>query len=150
MDDVFPLDRQKSLSQSTSRSTFFSRTITFRKASDVGVGDLRGPLGLSTVYKPLGNVVADLVFVHGLGGGSRRTWTKDDNPAYFWPQEWLPKDEEFKDVRIHMFGYESNWEKGSILTIHDFAKSLLEWVTNCPDIPQDTNVSQTFEVHLEQ
>jgi hypothetical protein len=88
----------------------------------------------------LGEVTADIIFVHGRGGGSRKTWTKNDNPDLYWPQEWLPQDPAFQNVRIHMFGYDSNWDKASILNIHDFAKSLLEWVTNCPDIPQDIEV----------
>ncbi|KAJ9497212.1 hypothetical protein H2202_007369 [Exophiala xenobiotica] len=117
------------------KPNLFSRAVTFRKASDAQ--DVRGPLGLSTIHKPLGEVTADIIFVHGLGGGSRKTWTKNDNPDLYWPQEWLPQDPAFQNVRIHMFGYDSNWDKASILNIHDFAKSLLEWVTNCPDIPQD-------------
>ncbi len=45
----------------------------------------------------------------------------------FWPQEWLPRDSRFRHVRIHSFGYNSDWsERGeSALHIHDFGKSLL-------------------------
>ena len=93
---------------------------------------------------PFPKVIADLVFVHGLGGGSRKTWTKDEDPSLFWPQEWLSQDDGFKDVRIHMFGYSSNWEKESVLNIHDFAKSLLEWMKDCPTIPRDAQVSSVF------
>ena len=140
MDEISPLDRRRT-STTAARASFFSRAVASRKASDPGPEDLRGPLGLTTVHKPLGKVIADLVFIHGLGGGSRKTWTKNEDPALFWPQEWLPQDPGFRDVSIHMFGYDSNWDKASILNIQDFAKALLEWVTNCPDIPQDANVS---------
>ena len=116
----------------------------FRKGSDTGNDDDKGPVGLTTVFEPsspVTKVIADLVFVHGLGGGSHKTWTKDEDPSLFWPQEWLSKDDGFRDVRIHMFGYNSNWDKESVLNIHDFAKSLLEWVKDCPTIPRDAQVS---------
>ncbi|OAP59351.1 hypothetical protein AYL99_06649 [Fonsecaea erecta] len=98
------------------------------------IDDWRGPLGLNTVYKPTNQTTADLIFVHGLAGGSRKTWTRKQDPALFWPQ-WLPQDPAFKDVGVHMFGYDSNWSNASILNIQDFALSLLEWVTNSPEIP---------------
>ncbi|KIX99885.1 uncharacterized protein Z520_04521 [Fonsecaea multimorphosa CBS 102226] len=139
MDDKSLLDRRRTLGESPRSNSFFSRVGTSRKTSNAGLDDARGPLGITTVYKPLGHVTADLIFVHGLAGGSRKTWTKDQDPALFWPQEWLPKDAAFRDVSIHMFGYDSNWNKASILNIHDFATSLLEWVTNCPDIPNEAD-----------
>jgi hypothetical protein len=103
--------------------------------------DAKGPFGLNTLSDPTGMVVADLVFVHGLGGGSRSTWTKALDPSLYWPQEWLPQDASFKDVRIHSFGYNSNWDKDSTLNIQDFAKSLLGSMQDCPAIPPGTNVS---------
>lgn len=126
--------------QTVGRSSLLSHATTWRKSSESGLEDTKGPLGLSTIYVPLQSVVADLIFVHGLGGGSFKTWTKDANPALFWPQAWLPEDGDFRDVRIHTFGYDSDWDKGSILNVHDFAKSLLEWIMSCPDIPLDTEV----------
>jgi hypothetical protein len=46
----------------------------------------------------------------------------------------------FHDVRIHSFGYNSNWNKESTLNIHDFAKSLLGSIQDCPIIPRESNV----------
>lgn len=140
MDQFSQLDRRKTAASSAGRS-FFPRTITFRKGGENGTENDKGPIGLTTVYKPLENAVADLVFIHGLGGGSRKTWSKNEDPALFWPQEWLPRDPQFRDARIHTFGYDSNWDKESILNIHDFAKTLLEWIKDCPAIPRDANVS---------
>lgn len=95
--------------------------------------DSKGPLGLTTLYDPPGDsVVADLIFVHGLNGGSESTWSKDNEPSLFWPQEWLPKDEAFRDVRIHSFGYASGISRDSILGLRDFAKSLLGAIKDCP------------------
>ena len=101
-----------------------------------------GPLGLNTLsVPPCGSANVDLIFVHGLRGGSRKTWTKSGDPSRYWPKEWLPYDEAFQDVRIHSFGYDSNWGKKSILGIHDFANALLNAVLDCPSIPRDTKAS---------
>jgi len=63
-----------------------------------GVDDARGPLGLNLLYSPSEPLI-DFIFVHGLGGGSRKTWGKTSSVTRFWPQEWLPKDPAFKNVR---------------------------------------------------
>ena len=106
--------------------------------------DPKGPFGLTTLYDPANPAIADLIFVHGLGGGSQSTWTKDLNPNLFWPKVWLPEDPGFQDVRIHSFGYNSNWGKESTLHIHDFAKSLLGAIQDCPLIPRSPSVCGIF------
>jgi hypothetical protein len=119
---------------------FFSRTLRRRDGSSGSWQDLKGPFGLTTLFNPSVTVVADLIFVHGLGGGSRSTWAKSDDPSLYWPKEWLPKDTGFQDVRIHSFGYDSNWHKESTLNVYDFAKSLLSSIQDCPLIPRDSSV----------
>jgi hypothetical protein len=110
--------------------------------------DKLGPLGLNTLFVPAdGFANADLIFVHGLGGGSQKTWTKSGDPSLFWPKEWLPVDEALQDVRIHSFGYDSDWGKRSILSIHDFANGLLNSILDCPSIPQDTK-ARWFSVRM--
>lgn len=126
--------------QTGTKPGFLSQATRWRKASDPGIEDRKGPLGLTKIHTPLHSVVGDLIFVHGLGGGSHKTWTKNEDPALFWPQAWLPEDDDFRDVRIHTFGYDCDWGKGSILNVHDFAKSLLEWIMSSPDIPLDNEV----------
>lgn len=76
--------------------------------------------------------VADIVFIHGLGGGSRKTWSFSPDCSHYWPQSWLPADQEFSDVRIHTFGYKADWgeRRQSVLDIHDFAQSLLGTLRN--------------------
>ena len=123
-----------------------SRAVGFRKSSNGGLENDKGPIGLTTIYKPLEKVVADLVFIHGLGGGSRKTWSKDEDPRLFWPREWLAADPAFKDVRMHTFGYDSDWNKETILNVHDFAKSLLEWIRTYPVIPRDQDVSSSSSI----
>ena len=125
---------------SASRS-FLTRPFSKRcEADDIDNQYPKGPLGLSTLHEPAGSVVADLVFVHGLGGGSRSTWSKSSDVPVFWPQDWLPTDADFQESRIHTFGYNSNWQKESVLNIHDFARALLGALLDCPTIPRASPV----------
>lgn len=136
-------DFQRSGSQASNSShSIVSRTLAFKwRVNDSdSSADLKGPFGLSTLYEPGNAVVADLIFVHGLGGGSRSTWTKSDDASLYWPQRWLPQDPGFQHVRIHSFGYDSNWDKESTLNLHDFAKSLLGSIHDCPAMSSDSNV----------
>lgn len=141
MDQKRLLERHKSTTTSSASRSFLTRTLRGRESvNNESFDSTKGPLGLNTLFEPLGSTVADLVFVHGLGGGSQSTWTKGLNPSLFWPQEWLPHDIGFRDVRIHSFGYNSNWGKESTLNIHDFAKSLLGSIQDCPAILRDLSV----------
>lgn len=130
---------------SSSGRSFLSRTLIRREAGSDSGENPKGPFGLSTLHEPLEPAIADLVFVHGLGGGSRSTWTKSGDPSLYWPQEWLPKDPGFQDVRILSFGYDSNWDKESTLNLHDFAKSLLGSIQDCPLMPRESNVRTSAE-----
>jgi pimeloyl-ACP methyl ester carboxylesterase len=100
--------------------------------------DDHGALGLVTLYSPPPptRVIADIVFIHGLGGGSRKTWSYSPHPNHFWPLAWLPVDPDFSDIRIHSFGYKANWgeRRQSVLNIHDFAQSLIGELKNNPSI----------------
>src|SRR6202035_3239491 len=87
---------------------FLPRSYPRRENGDNVAEDPKGPLGLNTLFIPSDSAIADLIFVHGLMGGSRSTWTKSAEPSLYWPQEWLPKDVGFRDVRIHSFGYNAN------------------------------------------
>ena len=87
------------------------------------------PLGLTILHEPEGLPVADIVFVHGLGGTSRQTWCKNRDPSLFWPCEWLPQEPGLRDTRVTSFGYNAHFashsSKDNILNISDFAKDLL-------------------------
>lgn len=95
--------------------------------------DSKGPLGLKLLYSPSKPLI-DFIFVHGLGGGSRKTWSKTSSITHYWPQEWLPKDPAFKNVRVHSFGYNSDWVRGkdNCLNIHHIGKSLLGEMSTSP------------------
>ena len=88
------------------------------------------PLGLTILHQPESSPSADIVFVHGLGGTSRHTWSKNRDLSLFWPLEWLPYEPELSSARIMTFGYNSQFSsvsqrKENILNISDFAKDLL-------------------------
>lgn len=100
---------------------------------------LKGRLGLNLLYSPSEPLV-DFIFVHGLGGGSRKTWSKTSSISHYWPQEWLPKDPAFKNVRVLSFGYYSDYIKGkaNVLNIHHFGRALLGQIMVSPYL-SDTN-----------
>lgn len=116
--------------------SFISRSFNLSKRGNGDELDLRGPLGLTTLHVPDPGqtlaATADTVFVHGLNGGSSSTWSKGNDPACFWPRQWLPREDGFQDVRIHTFGYPAAATRESILNVRDFARSLLAALLDSP------------------
>lgn len=99
-----------------------------------------GRLGLTTVYEPESQcTTVDIILIHGLGGNSTKTWSNSGDPESFWPESWLPKDPEFVDARIHVFGYFAKWKvrQESPLSIHFIAQTLLSELKNNPGIRKD-------------
>lgn len=88
-----------------------------------------GPLGLglSVIYTPKHSPKVDVVFVHGLGGTSRGTWSKYRSPELFWPSKFLPLEPGMGQARIMTFGYNARFQEPShgAMSILDFAKDLL-------------------------
>ncbi|KAI1212052.1 uncharacterized protein F4807DRAFT_458254 [Annulohypoxylon truncatum] len=74
---------------------------------------IRGPLGLRILHSSPEPLV-DLIFVHGLRGGSIKTWRKDNDP--------LLDDSDWAST------------KPSILNVHDFGQTLLEEMRNSPHL----------------
>lgn len=70
----------------------------------------------------------DIIFVHGLGGSARGTWTHPETKE-FWP-EWLFQMNSIRNIRIYTFGYDSAWEKlwapRNYLGIRGFAHQLID------------------------
>ncbi len=99
------------------------------------VQDIKGPLGLNLLHNPQ-DPHTDFIFVHGLNGGSRKTWALPEDPQHSWPEMWLSEDSEFASVRIHSFGYNADWAewRKSALNILDFARSLLGDISCNPGI----------------
>lgn len=94
-----------------------------RKSSDVD----SGAFGLNVVYTPDNGHKADIVFVHGLGGTSRWTWSKNRDPDLFWPLTFLALEPDLCLARILTFGYNATLKKGGHAgqSVLDFAKDLL-------------------------
>lgn len=97
--------------------------ILTRRSSDTD----SGAFGLNVVYTPDHGHKADIVFVHGLGGTSRWTWSKNRDPDLFWPLTFLALEPDLCLARILTFGYNATLKKGghSGHSVLDFAKDLL-------------------------
>lgn len=107
--------------------------------------EAKNEFGLNTLFEPDEplSIIADYIFIHGLGGGSSTTWGVSSDPSRFWPAEWLPSDADFHGVRIHSFGYNANWSTWSSnpLDVHAFGQSLVEELSSHPGISsQDTPI----------
>lgn len=92
-----------------------------------------GPKGLSLLHKPPEPLI-DIIFVHGLRGGSVKTWQKGGDPQRFWPQLWLSVEPGFEHANIHSFGYDADIKTGNGLNIHDFGRELLEEMRVSPHL----------------
>ena len=132
------------------RPSLFTRKFRSGKNHAAGENEIRGPLGLRSLFSSPDPLI-DLVFVHGLRGGSIKTFCKDSNPELFWPQRWLPLEPEFSNASIHSFGYDSDWgsSKPSSLTVHDFGRSLYEELQTSPLLRHNSKVLPPFELNFE-
>nr|AUM60061.1 hypothetical protein [Hypoxylon pulicicidum] len=144
------LTRVLSSSRSDGTSLFHGRSLISESTPVTSDNETHGVLGLSTLYEPSfpTSATADIVFVHGLGGGSRKTWSYSPDRYHYWPQAWLANDSDFADMRIHSFGYKSDWaeRQQSILNIRDFAESLVGELKNNPGIRR-SNTRIIFVCH---
>ncbi|KAK8048410.1 hypothetical protein PG994_010140, partial [Apiospora phragmitis] len=99
------------------------------------------PLGLHMLHLPEQSRTVDILFIHGLGGTSRRTWSRNGDLNYLWPQLRLPNGPGFSrlaTMRI-MVSRSDVLQTGrarpkltikiyyfqASLSINDFAKDLL-------------------------
>jgi hypothetical protein len=115
---------KKRLEKSKKNSTFAVTERTQTRSIDRH-GD---PLGLTVVHDPETSSPIDIIFVHGLGGTSRATWSKGRDPELCWPERWLPSEPGIQKTRIFSFGYNANFSATGptpITGIVDFAKDLL-------------------------
>jgi len=108
-----------------------------RKAKD------KFPYRLEVLYapKPPPAYPIQIVFVHGLNGDKRGTWTHSEK--HFWP-EWLHGEAGLEDVRIATFGYDSGTnilKPNTNLSIPIFANQLLGWLKQ---LSQDRGSVQAY------
>jgi len=87
------------------------------------------PLGLTVLHAPdPQDRTVDILFIHGLGGTSLRTWCSKRDLDLLWPGIWLPQDTDLSTARILTFGYNAHFsskKQQAALTISDFANDLL-------------------------
>ncbi|KAK1720292.1 uncharacterized protein BDZ83DRAFT_630998 [Colletotrichum acutatum] len=119
------------------------------QAVATGDNSLKGPLGLNILFEPSETRV-DFIFVHGLQGGSRKTWSlRPEDASTCWPEQWLPYEPGFKHVRVHSFGYDSDWSQiqHSAIRIRDFAESLLANIAHSQLLKKTRDVPIVFVAH---
>ncbi|KAK3309390.1 uncharacterized protein B0T15DRAFT_481111 [Chaetomium strumarium] len=83
------------------------------------------PLGLLVLHTPPERTI-DVIFIHGLGGTSLRTWCRDRDLNKLWPKLWLP--DALPTARVLTFGYNAHFaskKEQASSTIGDFANDLL-------------------------
>ena len=93
------------------------------------------PQGLTVIHEPEGERTADIIFVHGLGGSSRTTWSKDGDDDLFWPEKFLASDPGLSSARMLTFGYMAffgDLKASGNISITDFARDLLGQLKNGP------------------
>jgi hypothetical protein len=89
------------------------------------------PYRLEVLYEPkiAPAVPVQIVFVHGLNGSKRETWTHSNKQ--FWPA-WLRDEKGLEDVRILTVGYNSSTnvlKPNTNLSIPSFANQLLLYLS---------------------
>jgi len=89
------------------------------------------PYGLEVLHEPTPPPLhlVQIIFVHGLNGSKRRTWTHGKTD--FWPL-WLKELEGMEGVRLATFGYNSSTnilKPNTNLSIPTFAGQLLRYLT---------------------
>ncbi|KAK3365588.1 hypothetical protein B0T24DRAFT_669813 [Lasiosphaeria ovina] len=125
--------RRMTIRSTSTAASSDSRSSTSRRHSVANYWEGAGPYGLTCIHNPPEPFI-DLVFVHGLHGGSYKTWRKEEERGYFWPGEWLAEDPEFENVRFHTYGYPADWSdfKASNLNVRDFGRSLYGHLMSSP------------------
>ncbi|KAL6714385.1 hypothetical protein ACLMJK_007808 [Lecanora helva] len=116
--------RKPSQGSVSSRLSTANTLVATRAAGEIALKD---SLGLSVLYAPKSEPVVDLIFVHGLGGASIKTWCKNHDRNLCWPKYWVPGDLGNDNVRVLTFGYNAEVlsKTKTKANISDFAKSLL-------------------------
>lgn len=101
----------------------------FWSTAIIGLGGARRALGhmaelrIVSPDKPT-DAVADIIFVHGLGGDQRSTWQASKAEESFWPA-WLAQDS--PHIAVYSLGYEASpsaW-LGSAMPLSDRATNVL-------------------------
>ena len=117
-------------STQTFSGTIRSAPYKTNREEPIMINELNDPIGLTPVA---GNDQperkADLIFIHGLGGGSQTTWAAEGKPENFWPA-WIA--DEFPNLGVWTLGYGttiSAWNERS-MPLADLGHSILDLLVN--------------------
>lgn len=121
----------RTLSRSDTTSFSTSNTLLQAPTFDPGVKEKskyrrisKNPLGLTAIATPATPLI-DIIFLHGLGGGSLTTWSWNHDSRKCW-LSWLADEIELSSARIWTYGYNAPvWGTSSGSSINDLAKDLL-------------------------
>ncbi|MDX1928300.1 MAG: hypothetical protein SFV81_17365 [Pirellulaceae bacterium] len=131
-DDHDPLrcdlcDRQFELASLKKETVYFPRATLFECGDEISK-EILTSYDVDGIFKIAGcnnkDRVADVIFVHGLGGNAKETWHPENQPDKFWPK-WI--HEKIPNVGVWTIEYEAAqtaWT-GSALSLPDRAADVL-------------------------
>ncbi|MCJ1334324.1 hypothetical protein MMC10_011032 [Thelotrema lepadinum] len=106
--------------------------------------------GIKVRYEPSveKNLVADIVFIHGLIGSADSTWTTEKGDVH-WPSQLLCHDS--ADARISTFGYDADvvslWNPVSQNRISNHAENLLGSLSRLRERTETDDIKIIFVAH---
>ena len=121
-------DRQFAVASLKNETVYHPRETLFESGDEISK-EIPTSYDVEGVFKVAGcsndDRVADVIFVHGLGGDAKQTWHPDDKPESFWPK-WI--HEKLPDVGVWSLEYEAAKTKwtGDALALPDRAADVLE------------------------
>lgn len=128
-DGVPPIPRRTYRSASESHIETLAETASSYGDSKPSMSrrdSISDPFGLTLVNtNSIQDPEGDIIFVHGVGGTSHKTWSYQRDTNYFWPP-WLSLEPALSRFRIFTYGYSANVKSSQpAATITDFARDLL-------------------------
>ncbi|KAA6414319.1 MAG: hypothetical protein FRX48_02682 [Lasallia pustulata] len=101
----------------------------------------KGDYGLAVLNEPEdgAEVVADIVFIHGLTGNRETTWT-NLKPKIFWPRDLLPST--LPKARIITYGYDADVIGFMSVSMNRIGHHAQDLVSKLADLRDTTNTSE--------
>ena len=134
------------LDGSTMQLTHAESQGTLTQTADIDAASSRAELVL--LHQPIETKV-DLVFVHGIGGGARGTWSYSKADVDCWPQRFLPFEQGYENCRIQSFRYTAGLTKEDpyASTVADYAQALLALLVSSPALKETPETPIIFVCH---
>jgi hypothetical protein len=117
--------KPKATTESSSGTTVPAAGSASQPEQSLGLKVLTEP---RTAQSASSKKTVSIIFVHGLGGSSKETWSHEVSKT-FWPTL-LREEDNLENLRVSTFGYDANFTNvlapKNALGIADFAKQLLD------------------------